>query len=400
MSEKLILVLNCGSSSLKGAVVDPKSGNVLISCLAERLTTPEAYITFKKDGEKSEVSLADRFDHAGAVGALLDELSKHGLRERIAAIGHRVAHGGEQYSESVLVDDTVLAGLKACIPLAPLHNPANISGIVAAQENFPGLPNVAVLDTSFHQTIPERAYTYAVPHELRKKHAFRRYGFHGTSIRYVAPAAARCLAGKPSSRLIVAHLGNGASITAVKDGQSMDTSMGFTPLEGLVMGTRSGDVDAGIYDYLTSQVGMSVKEVSDMLNKKSGLLGISELSNDCRTLEQAAEEGHEGARLALEVMTYRLAKYIASMAVATGGIDALVFTGGIGENSRSIRAQTVAHLGFLGLHIDEAANTATRFGAEGIISPEGETPAVLVIPTNEEWMIASDTAALAGLSVG
>ncbi|MCP1659237.1 acetate kinase [Neisseria perflava] len=397
MSKQLILVLNCGSSSLKGAVIDPQNGRMLASCLAERLTTPQAFITFKKDGEKLEVSLASRFDHAGAVGALMNELEKHSMHDRIAAIGHRVAHGGERYHESVLVNEAVLQGLKDCIPLAPLHNPANISGILAAQEHFPGLPNVAVLDTSFHQSIPERAYTYAVPRELRKKYAFRRYGFHGTSMRYVAPEAVRLLDGRPSERLIIAHLGNGASITAVKNGKSVDTSMGFTPLEGLVMGTRSGDVDAGIYDYLTAHTGMSVNQVSDMLNKKSGLLGISELSNDCRTLEQAAAEGHEGAALALDVMTYRLAKYIASMAVAAGGIDALVFTGGIGENSALVRGKTVAHLGFLGLHIDEQANLATRFGAEGIISPAGIEPAVLVVPTDEEAMIASDTAALAGL---
>lgn len=398
MSDRLILVLNCGSSSLKGAVIDLENSLTLISCLAERLTTPEAYITFTQNGEKEQVSLETRFDHAGAVGELLHKLEQVGLRDKIAAIGHRVAHGGEQYPESVLVNDSVLEGLRSCIPLAPLHNPANISGIIAAQQHFPNLPNVAVLDTSFHQTMPERAYIYAVPHELRKKHAFRRYGFHGTSIRYVAPEAAKMLEGKPNSRIIVAHLGNGASITAVKDGKSMDTSMGFTPLEGLVMGTRSGDVDPGIYSYLAEQTGMSVQEVTDMLNKKSGLLGISEISNDCRTLEQAAAEGHKGAQLALEVMTYRLAKYIASMSVAAGGIDALVFTGGIGENSANIRAQTVAHLGFLGLHIDEQANLEVRFGAQGIISPAGQRPAVLVVPTNEERMIAQDTAELAGIN--
>ncbi len=397
MSNQLILVLNCGSSSLKGAVIDRKNSKVLLSCLGERLGTPEAVITFSKDGKKCQAPLAGRNCHAGAVGMLLKELEKHGLHDRIKAIGHRIAHGGEKYSESVLIDQAVMDELNACIPLAPLHNPANINGILAAQEHFPGLPNVGVMDTSFHQTMPERAYTYAVPRELRKKYAFRRYGFHGTSMRYVAPEAARIL-GKPLEdiRMIIAHLGNGASITAIKNGKSVDTSMGFTPIEGLVMGTRCGDIDPGVYSYLTSHAGLDVAQVDEMLNKKSGLLGISELSNDCRSLEIAADEGHEGARLALEVMTYRLAKYIASMAVACGGVDALVFTGGIGENSRNIRAKTVSYLDFLGLHIDTKANMEKRYGNSGIISPTGSSPAVLVVPTNEELMIAHDTAQLAG----
>ena len=358
MSKQLILVLNCGSSSLKGAVIDNQNGDVLLSCLGEKLTTPDAYITFKKDGQKHKVELSDRHDHTGAVGALLDELKKYGLDADVKAIGHRVVHGGEKYSASVLIDDAVIVQLEACIPLAPLHNPANLTGIRAAQAIFAGLPNVAVFDTAFHQTMPEHAYTYAVPRSLYKNYAFRRYGFHGTSFRFVAPEAARII-GKDvkNCRLVIAHLGNGASITAVKNGQSQDTSMGFTPLEGLVMGTRSGDVDAGIYPFLANNAGMSVEEVNDLLNKKSGLLGISELSNDCR----------------------------------------VVFTGGIGENSDIVRAQTVAHLGFLGLNIDGEANLAVRFGKEGIISPQGVTPAVVVVPTNEELMIAHDTAALSGL---
>ena len=398
MSDQLILVLNCGSSSLKGAVIDRKSGSVVLSCLGERLTTPEAVITFNKDGNKRQVPLTGRNCHAGAVGMLLNELEKHGLHDRIKAIGHRIAHGGEKYHESVLIDQDVLDELKACIPLAPLHNPANLTGIRAAQAIFAGLPNVAVFDTAFHQTMPEHAYTYAVPRALYKKYAFRRYGFHGTSFRFVAPEAARII-GKDvkDCRLVIAHLGNGASITAVKNGESQDTSMGFTPLEGLVMGTRSGDVDAGIYPFLAANAGMSVEEVSDLLNKKSGLLGISELSNDCRIVEEAAADGHEGAKLAMAVMAYRLAKYVAAMAVAAGGIDALVFTGGIGENSDLVRANTIAHLGFLGLEIDPQANTDIRFGKEGIISPKGQTPAVVVVPTNEELMIAHDTAALSGL---
>ena len=398
MTQKLILVLNCGSSSLKGAVLDNDSGEVLLSCLAEKLNLPDAYITFKFNGEKRKVDLSAKPDHTGAVEALMEELKAHDLDSRIGAIGHRVVSGGELYSESILVDDEVIAGIEKCIPLAPLHNPAHLLGLRAAQTIFKGLPNVVVFDTAFHQTMPERAYTYAVPRALYKNYAFRRYGFHGTSFRFVAPEAARII-GKDigNSRLIIAHLGNGASITAVKNGESQDTSMGFTPLEGLVMGTRSGDVDASVFPFMAANAGMSVEEVADLLNKKSGLLGLSELSNDCRVVEEAAAEGHEGAKLAMDVMTYRLAKYIASMAVATGGIDALVFTGGIGENSDVVRAKTVEHLGFLGLHIDPAANTDVRFGKEGIISPQGQAPAVVVVPTNEELMIAHDTAALSGL---
>lgn len=393
----LILVLNCGSSSLKGAVINSENGDVLLSCLGEKLTTTDAYITFKQNGEKKKVELADRYDHTGAVGALLDELKAQGLDSEVKAIGHRVVHGGEKYSESVLINDEVIATLEACIPLAPLHNPANLTGIRAAQAIFQGLPNVAVFDTAFHQSMPEHAYTYAVPRELYRNYGLRRYGFHGTSYRYVAPAAAELL-GKDVNqlRLVIAHLGNGASIAAVKNGKSMDTSMGITPLEGLVMGTRSGDIDASVYSFLASNAGLTAEQVNDLLNKKSGLLGISELSNDCREVEEAAEKGHEGAKLAMEVMAYRLAKYVASMAVAAGGIDALVFTGGIGENSDIVRKKTVAYLAFLGLEIDDEANLAARFGKAGIISAAGKTT-VAVVPTNEELMIAQDTARLSGL---
>ncbi|WP_107688834.1 acetate kinase [Neisseria wadsworthii] len=417
MTNDLILVLNCGSSSLKGALIDNKTGGLILSCLAEKLTTPEAYITFKyfdnadirpvsrrswfvdrKDGDKHEVSLSDRYDHTGAVEALLEELRAHDLQDMVRAIGHRVVHGGEKYSGSVVIDDKVMAVLEECIPLAPLHNPANLTGIRAAQSIFPGLVNVGVFDTAFHQTMPEHAYTYAVPQELYQKYGFRRYGFHGTSFRYVAPVAAEII-GKDINdcSLVIAHLGNGASVCAVKNGESQDTSMGVTPLEGLVMGTRSGDLDPSTCSFLADNAGMDVKAVTDMLNKKSGLLGISGLSNDCRTIQEAAAEGHAGAKLALEVMTYRLAKYIAAMAVATNGIDALVFTGGIGENSDVVRSKTVNYLGFLGLTIDEEANKATRFGASGIISQKGREPAVVVVPTNEERMIAMDTGRLAGL---
>ena len=398
MSKNLILVLNCGSSSLKGAVLDNDNGEVLLSCLGEKLTTPDAYITFKKDGQKHRVELADRHDHTGAVGALLDELKKYGLDADVKAVGHRVVHGGEKYSASVLINDEVIAQLEACIPLAPLHNPANLTGIRAAQAIFAGLPNVAVFDTAFHQTMPEHAYTYAVPRALYKKYAFRRYGFHGTSFRFVAPEAARII-GKDvkDCRLVIAHLGNGASISAVAGGKCQDTSMGLTPLEGLVMGTRSGDIDPAVFGFLAENANMTIAQITDMLNKKSGLLGLSGLSNDCRTIEEEAAKGHEGAILAMEVFVYRLAKYVGSMAVAAGGLDALVFTGGIGENSELIRSKVLGYLGFLGLTEDHEANLKARFGNAGVITTADSKAVAVVIPTNEELMIAHDTARLSGL---
>ena len=398
MSDKLILVLNCGSSSLKGAVLNKDNGDVLLSCLAEKLNLPDAYITFKINGNKERVELSDAPNHTGAVGALLQELKKHGLDSRIGAIGHRVVSAGEEYSESVLIDSKVIDAIERCIPLAPLHNPANLLGIRAAQEIFKGLPNVAVFDTAYHQTMPEHAYTYAIPRKYYRELHLRRYGFHGTSYRFVADETARFL-GKDlkSLRLVIAHLGNGASIAAIKNGQSQDTSMGLTPLEGLVMGTRSGDIDASVYQFLADNTGMGIKEITDVLNKQSGLLGISELSNDCRTIEEEAAKGHEGAKLALEIFTYRLAKYVASMAVAAGGLNVLAFTGGIGENSDIIRAKVLGYCEFLGLKLDADANLAARFGKAGVITTADSPVTAVVIPTNEELMIAQDTALLSGL---
>ena len=398
MSDKLILVLNCGSSSLKGAVVNKDNGDVLLSCLAEKLNLPDAYITFKINGNKERVELSDAPNHTGAVGALLQELKKHGLDSRIGAVGHRVVSAGEEYSESVLIDSKVINAIERCIPLAPLHNPANLLGIRAAQEIFKGLPNVAVFDTAYHQTMPEHAYTYAIPRKYYRELHLRRYGFHGTSYRFVADETARFL-GKDlkSLRLVIAHLGNGASIAAIKNGQSQDTSMGLTPLEGLVMGTRSGDIDASVYQFLADNTGMDIKEITDVLNKQSGLLGISELSNDCRTIEEEAAKGHEGAKLALEIFTYRLAKYVASMAVAAGGLDVLAFTGGIGENSDVVRAKVLGYCEFLGLKLDNDANLAARFGNAGVITAADSPVTAVVIPTNEELMIAQDTALLSGL---
>lgn len=400
MSQQLILVLNCGSSSVKGAVLDNHNGEVLLSCLAEKINLPDAVITFKADGGKRSVSLAGDPTHTGAVAALMAELKDRGLDGRIGAVGHRVVHGGERFKASCLIDDEVIAGIEACIMLAPLHNPAHLLGIRAAQSIFNQVPHVAVFDTAFHQSMPEHAYTYAVPRALYRDYGLRRYGAHGTSYRFVSAEAARQLGrSEQGLRLVIAHLGNGASIAAVRDGRSCDTSMGLTPLEGLVMGTRSGDIDPSVFLFLNENAGMDMAAVTDLLNKKSGLLGISELSNDCRTLEEEAAKGHEGAKLALEIFAYRLAKYVAGMSVAAGGLDALVFTGGIGENSDQIRAKVIGYLGFMGLTVDEEANLAARFGQGGIISQSASAPLAMVVPTNEELMIAQDTAQLAGIAV-
>ena len=396
---KLILVLNCGSSSLKGAVLNSENGDVLLSCLGEKLNLADAYITFKVNGQKERVDLSATPNHTGAVGAMLEKLKAMGLDSQIGAIGHRVVSGGEEYSESVLIDDSVMAAIEKCIPLAPLHNPANLLGIRAAQDIFKGLPNVAVFDTAFHQTMPEHAYIYAIPRKFYRELGLRRYGFHGTSYRFVAEEAANVLgADKNNLKLVIAHLGNGASITAVRNGKSMDTSMGLTPLEGLVMGTRSGDVDPSIFSFLADNLKLSTQQITDILNKESGLMGISELSSDCRVIEEESLNGHEGAVLALEMFSYRLAKYVASMAVAAGGLDALVFTGGIGENSDTIREKVLNYCEFLGFSVDKEANTAARFGKAGVITAADSKVKSVVIPTNEELMIAQDTARLSGLA--
>ena len=396
---KLILVLNCGSSSLKGAVLNSENGDVLLSCLGEKLNLADAYITFKVNGQKERVDLSTTPNHTGAVGAMLEKLKAMGLESQIGAIGHRVVSGGEEYSESVLIDDSVMAAIEKCIPLAPLHNPANLLGIRAAQDIFKGLPNVAVFDTAFHQTMPEHAYMYAIPRKFYRELGLRRYGFHGTSYRFVAEEAANVLgADKNNLKLVIAHLGNGASITAVRNGKSMDTSMGLTPLEGLVMGTRSGDVDPSVFSFLADNLKLSTQQITDILNKESGLMGVSELSSDCRVIEEESLNGHEGAVLALEMFSYRLAKYVASMAVAAGGLDALVFTGGIGENSDIIREKVLNYCEFLGFSVDKEANTAARFGKAGVITAADSKVKSVVIPTNEELMIAQDTARLSGLA--
>ena len=333
--------------------------------------------------------------HAEAIQAVLDALTSpdHGViasMKEIDAVGHRVVHGGEKFASSVLIDDVVMAALEDCIPLAPLHNPANITGIKACQKVMPGVPMVAVFDTAFHQTMPERAYMYALPYEYYENDKVRRYGFHGTSHKYVAGRASAML-GKPleALKIITCHLGNGSSVTAIDCGRSVDTSMGFTPLAGLPMGTRSGDLDAGILEYLMNKYNMDIKEMLNVLNKKSGVLGISGVSSDFRDLEQAAEQGNHRAGLALEAFQYGVKKLVGAYAAAMGGVDAIVFTAGVGENDAGTRMAVASGLEFMGVKMDADANNVR--GKEAVISAPDSKVAVLLIPTDEELMIASDT---------
>ncbi|WP_024302354.1 acetate/propionate family kinase [Pseudogulbenkiania sp. MAI-1] len=388
-----ILVINCGSSSLKFALIDTVTQHTSLTGLAEKLGLADAQITFKYQGGKAVQTLAAG-THAAAMHAILGQLQELGLFDSVRAIGHRVVHGGERFKASTRIDDEVIAAIEDCARLAPLHNPANLLGIHTALESFPGLPQVAVFDTAFHQSMPERAYLYAVPMALYREHGVRRYGFHGTSYRFVSGEAARML-GKPleDTAFVCAHLGNGASAAAILGGQGMDTTMGLTPLEGLVMGTRSGDIDPGLFGYLAGALKLDVNGVTELLNKQSGLLGLSELSSDCRELEDAAQAGNPSAILALEVFSYRLAKQIAALTVALGRLDAVLFTGGIGENSSYLRERVIKLLGFLGLQLDADANQRCIRGQAGCITTDGSVPA-LVINTNEELMIALDTAAL------
>lgn len=395
MNQTLTLVINCGSSSLKFALIPNESGDdPVLSGLAERLGAPDSSITFKSSAGKKEESL-NGGDHATALGALISYIDQCGLLGNVTAVGHRVVHGGEEFHQSVLIDDKVIAAIERCNSLAPLHNPPNLLGIKVAREKLPSLPQVAVFDTAFHQTMPKAAYLYALPMEYYRNYGVRRYGFHGTSHRYVSAETRRMLALEPTNHgIIVAHLGNGASATAVKNGVSVDTTMGLTPLEGLVMGTRSGDVDPGALVYLAERAKLSIGEIDNVLNRKSGLLGLSELSNDCRTLEEQFEKGHEGATIALEVFAHRLARLIGGLAMSLDHVDAIVFTGGIGENSPLLRRMTAERLKPLGVVLDETANNKFIRGASGVIS--GATgPKVLVVATNEELMIARDTAAIA-----
>jgi acetate kinase len=386
----MILVINCGSSSVKFAVMEPLEQVMLVSGLAEKLGSDNAEIAIKI-GEEKEVYKLGNAAHTEALAKLVEVLRAHRLLEKLTAIGHRTVHGGDYFSDSVLITQETVDKVTECNALAPLHNPANLLGIAVCAEQLPNLPQVAVFDTAFHQTMPDYAYLYATPRSWERDHHVRRYGFHGTSHRYITQKTAELL-GKPQSDLniISAHLGNGSSVAAVVGGKSVDTSMGFTPLPGLIMGTRTGDIDPAIITYMMERLNVSAEAVLDLMNKKSGLLGISELTNDCRELTEAANKGNSAAQLALDMFCYRLAKYIAEYMVPLQRIDALVFTGGIGENSAIIREKVLGHLRFLGFIVDAAVNDKTYGGKTAVITTAGSTRA-MVVNTNEELMIALDT---------
>ncbi|MEH6393866.1 acetate kinase [Pseudoalteromonas sp.] len=391
-----VLVLNCGSSSLKFAILDATSSEEIISGLAERLGSSSPSIKYKYLGRKHLLELAANQAHKEAIDTLVKLINEYNLANNLIAVGHRVVHGGEHFTKSMLIDDAVIKGITQAATLAPLHGHANLLGIAAAQAAFRGLPQVAVFDTAFHQTMDKVAYLYALPYKLYTDYGVRRYGFHGTSHYYVAGQTAELLS-QPieQSNFISAHLGNGCSVCAIKNGKSVDTSMGLTPLEGLMMGTRSGDIDPGLFNFLTTQLNYDAQQIDDLLNQQSGLLGISELSNDCRTIEEAAVAGNEKAILALEMFCYRLAKQVAAFMVPLQRLDALIFTGGIGENSDIIREKVITQLGYLGLDCDKDANLAARFGTQGVISSNNASTKAVVMPTNEEWVIARDAATIA-----
>jgi len=391
-----VLVINCGSSSLKFTVFPAGNDKPVISGLAECLGQPDSRLVIKRDGGKTASPLQGG-GHAEALADVFRRLREDGLLDRVRAVGHRVVHGGERFKASALITPDVLAGIEACNVLAPLHNPVNVLGIRASIAGLPGIPQAAVFDTAFHTAMPPAAYTYAIPQKYYREYCVRRYGFHGTSCRYAAGEAIRMLGLDPASHgLVIAHLGNGASATAVLDGRSAGTTMGFTPLEGLVMGTRSGDIDAGAVAFIARTAGFGLDGIDTMLNKESGLLGLSELSGDYRTLEEASGQGHAGATLALDVFVHRLARHIGGLATSLRQFDALVFTGGIGENSARLRAMTLARLGVFGFRLDANANDAAILGRAGQITRDGG-PAAVVVPANEESVIAMDTAVLAGL---
>lgn len=383
-----VLVINCGSSSIKFSALTVDNYEAVISGIADGIGTEKPFLRI---GKVTQFQLA-KWNYSDALAAIADELDKRGLNKSISLIGHRIAHGGEIFSESVLIDDRVVEEIKKVSPLAPLHNYANLHGVEAARQLFPGINQVAVFDTGFHQTLKPEAYLYALPYRYFREQGVRRYGFHGTSYRYVVGEAVSFLGFDDSDfGLIIAHLGNGASLCAVRDGKSVDTSMGMTPLEGLVMGTRSGDVDYGALAYLARQTGQSLEDVDHMVNKESGLLGISGLSADMRVLENAYQEGHEGARLAINTFVHRLARHIGGHASSLRRLDALIFTGGIGENSSLIRQLTLEHLTVFGFDIDHAKNKRLQQGSSHVITTARSRVIAAVIPTNEEKMIALDT---------
>ena len=391
----LVLVINCGSSSLKFSIFPHNDDAPLFSGLAEKLGLQDACITFKDVQGKTTTERLCEASHLCALKTLFAQLEKRALLSHICAIGHRVAHGGSEFTQSVLLTESVIARIRALSALAPLHNPANLTGIDAAIALLPSLPQVAVFDTAFHQTLPAEAYTYAIPRMYQEQYQVRRYGFHGTSHRFIAAEAVARLNLDPADHgILIAHLGNGSSVCAVRNGQSVDTSMGMTPLEGLVMGTRSGDLDVGAAAYIAQVTGQSIDALYKMVNNESGLLGISGLSSDCRTLQEARSDGCPHATLAIDVMVHRLARHLGGHLASLHRFDALIFTGGIGENSALVRELTSQRLAVFGVRLDTAKNAQVFGGRQGVISLAG-SPVVAVIPTNEEKMIAQDAAKIA-----
>ena len=391
-----ILVLNCGSSSIKYALYNMETKEVMTSGGAERVGLDGAFVKVKlANGEKKQI-MHDIPEHTEGVKFIFSLLTDPEIGvikdlKEIDAVGHRMVHGGEKFNKSVILTDEVLKVFEECSDLAPLHNPANLKGVKAVSELMPGLPQVGVFDTAFHQTMPDYAYMYAVPYELYEKYAIRRYGFHGTSHRYVAKRVCDFLGVNPEDKkIITCHIGNGASIAAVDGGKCVDTSMGLTPLEGVMMGTRSGDIDGGAVAFVQGKLGLDADGISDLLNKKSGVLGITELSSDMREVEAACEKGEPKAVLAMNMYNYRIKKYIGAYAAAMGGVDIIVFTAGVGENQWSTRQESCEGLEFLGIKIDKEVNKGLR-GVEKIISTDDSKVTVCVIPTDEELMIATDT---------
>lgn len=391
-----ILVLNCGSSSIKYALYNMDDSSVMTSGGAERVGLDGAFVKVKlPSGEKKQI-MHDIPEHTEGVKFIFSLLTDPEIGvikslDEIDAVGHRMVHGGEKFAKSVVITPEVIEAFKACSDLAPLHNPANLKGVDAVSELMPGLPQVGVFDTAFHQTMPPKAYLYAVPYELYEKYGVRRYGFHGTSHRYVSARALEFLGMKAEgTKVVTAHIGNGGSLAAVVDGKCVDTSMGLTPLEGVMMGTRSGDIDAGAVTFIQKKLGIDADGVSNLLNKQSGIAGLTGLSSDMRDIENAAKSGNERAIIAEDSYFYRVKKYIGAYAAAMGGIDVLVFTAGVGENQTSMREAACEGLEFMGVKLDKEVNARTR-GEEAVISTPDSRVKVVVIPTDEELMIASDT---------
>lgn len=393
-----ILVLNCGSSSIKYALYNMDDKSVITSGGIEKIGLPDSFINVKLDGKKHKMERPIE-EHTAGVQWIFEVLTQGeyavlGSLDELDAVGHRMVHGGEKFNKSVRLTPEVMEAFEACNDLAPLHNPANIKGVNAVSALLPNIPQVGVFDTAFHQTMPDYAYMYALPYELYAKYGVRRYGFHGTSHRYVSQRVCEFLGVEAQGKkIITCHIGNGASIAAVKDGKCVDTSMGLTPLEGLIMGTRSGDIDAGAVTFLMDKLGLDTKGLSDLLNKKSGLAGVSELSSDFRDILAGIANGNDKARLAKEMYTYRIKKYIGQYAAAMGGVDIILFTGGAGENQWEVREGATAGLEYMGVKMDEAKNRACR-ATEAVLSADDSKVTVCCIPTDEELMIALDTQAL------